>query len=236
MRDEWLTPYYYPSVPAQLSITQLRDAEPSTYYAARTCKINMFGTSDNQQWGMLATGDPAESAIQDCQVAVALRLPTGSVNGANKFFGLVMRAQSALTGSISSGSRSYYIVGLNSSTTSSANPSCIVRKWTAGTAAVVGSAWTMPTTTGNWLHYEVKILNNGANVEFWTRHNTSSTPTTYGSANWSSYTLRATDTSPGVLANPGYYGIGFGQLATTAWGGGTYGNNYIQFDYFRLRI
>lgn len=200
-------------------------------------------------WGYTYDGPSiGEFPLADGTISAALH---NSVSAFGQYasmpYGLIMRLQSLPSLDPNTAtpytSMNLYIAGLSYRTGTTFkptetydNPECAVYRVLGGTATLLGSVFTpriiLDVADSRYLQIEFRIQNSGPDVDIDARWNEGTEATPPGSAGWTAWSDIATDTSPGVLVNGGYWGFGGQIIPNQGWSGGS--DNYVYIDEFRI--
>jgi len=187
-------------------------------------------------------GDSNEGKFDDGSISIALRVGESGAGhiGMN---GIMARCPWLLADGLNSnGYRQFYFLGnYNDHTEGHADEgdslSCRLYRIDNATRTNLATV-VFPVVHNNYVQFEVQFENSGGNVICRTRYNNSLAATGTGilscpgSANWTSFNTICTDTSPGSLINPGYWGFGAHHVGSS--GGGNIDEQRVHFDHITL--
>lgn len=193
-----------------------------------------FGGETNHQydvWGHLYQ----ERTIGNGFATIAVRNQTLCFSSSYDSLGLFARAQALHEGEIAAGDKTFYVAGISGNYNTELSDPVLVRvyKIVSGTRTQMGSNQWCNIVDNGFIHFGLRLVNDGGNVlvQFSKQAAGGGILTPAGSPDWSSWSTIATDTSPGVLYNDGYWG--FGAVQGGSCGGGGW-DQYCYLNTFRL--
>jgi len=180
--------------------------------------------------------------VQDGIISFAVRNGESDYIVGTSIIGGLCRFQGLYSGQYSGTDQVLgYIVGTKMAQTvfRSTTATAIYKLVGSSSATLVADALAVSTIDDGTTYYiqtEFALKNNGGNVEFYQRNNNTNTGVLGPEdAGWSSWNLVATDTSPGALINPGYWGFGV-YMHTGSMTSSSRNFDNIRFDDVRIKI
>jgi len=183
------------------------------------------GGSPNPVMGYMYNGpDIGEFPLLEGQISAAIR----SNYSGPLLTGVILRSQINLNGVISDpNDLNFYMAGVEMDATTDNNAYWAMYKIVNGVASKIAGTfiYNVVDYSTYYTQFEMRLINNGGNVETYTRRNNGTQLTLPGSPGWTNFGLTDIDSSPGVLYNAGYWG--FGIMARTS---GAYISNGHYWD------
>lgn len=175
-------------------------------------------------WGYRYTGpDITEFPLQNGQISLGTR-SDGSAQSATRFGGF-MRMQTAVSGSVPATSINCYGICTVNNTASVGQGQVGAFKLVNGVQTLIGGGpfiVNVVDAPSDFIQVEVRVINNGANVELYWRRNLGTALTLPGVGTWSAFGLLAVDATPGVLIGGGHWGFfDFTEPGNTNFSGGS---------------
>jgi len=177
-------------------------------------------------WGYVYNGP--DIPLRDGSISLAVRTANGLAATQQLFIGPIARLQTPVP--TVTGQLDMYAAGLWFDVTELNNREIRVHRYINGVRTQLGTSFFPPLVNNSFIQFEMQYVNVASTVEIYRRWNTGAALEPPGGPNWTAFTLHATDASPGVLINGGYWG--FGGINTSGWSGGS--NNFVYFDEVRI--